>query len=160
MDGFLRGAERLMRFMYLMGGVCLIFIMFLTISDVFLRLMRRPIVGTYELVCFGSSLVIGLSIPYVSWKRGHIFVDFMINLFPRGVKKVFTLVTRCMAITLFILAGWNLIQYALDLYRVGEVSPTLTLPYYPFIFAVGICCFFQCLSLFCDILKIRGGKFE
>ena len=160
MDGFLRGAERLMRFMYLMGGVCLIFIMSLTISDVFLRLMRRPIVGTYELVCFGSSLVIGLSIPYVSWKRGHIFVDFMINLFPRGVKKVFTLVTRCMAITLFILAGWNLIKYALDLYRVGEVSPTLTMPFYPVAYAIGICCFIQCLVLVCDILKIYGGKYE
>ena len=160
MDGFLQKVERLLRSLYILGGLSLVFIMSLTIADVFLRLMNRPIVGTYELVCFGSALVIGFAFPYVSWKRGHIFVDFMINFFPRGWKNGFNLVTRCMGIGFFILAGWNLIKYALDLYRVGEVSPTLTIPYYPFILAVGICCFFQCLSLLGDLLKIRGGKYE
>jgi TRAP-type C4-dicarboxylate transport system permease small subunit len=160
MDPFLKKVEKLARQLYIFGGVSLIFIMSLTIADVFLRLMRMPIVGAYELVCFGSAMVIALSLPYVSWRRGHIFVDFVINLFPRGVKTGFTLVTRCMGIALFILAGWNLVKYALDLYRVGEVSPTLTLPYYPFVFAVGICCFIQCLSLFCDVLKVWGGKYE
>ena len=112
----------------------------------------------WVLLC--AILVIAFSIPYVSWKRGHIFVDFMINIFPRGVKNGIHSVTRCLAIVLFILAGWNLIKYALDLYRAGEVSPTLMLPYYPFVFTVGICCFCQCLSLFCDLLKVWGGKYE
>jgi len=160
MDILLQKTERFVRFLYVVGGISLIFIMALTIADVILRLMRMPIVGAYELVCFGSSLVIAFSIPYVSWKRGHIFVDFMINIFPRGVKNGIHSVTRCLAIVLFILAGWNLIKYALDLYRAGEVSPTLMLPYYPFVFTVGICCFFQCLSLVGDLLKIWGGKYE
>lgn len=160
MDSFLRRMEGFARLLYVIGGVSLIFIMSLTISDVVLRLMKRPIVGAYELVCFGSSLVIAFSMPYVSLKRGHIFVDFLINLFPRRLKNAFSLVTRCMGIVLFLLAGWNLIKYALDLYRVGEVSPTLTIPYYPFIFTVGLCCFVQCFSLLADILKIRGGKYE
>jgi len=160
MEVFLQRVERLLRFLYILGGVSLIFIMSLTISDVFLRLLKRPIVGTYELVCFGSALVIGFAFPYVSWKRGHIFVDFLINTFPRAVRRAFQISTRLLAIALFVLAGWNLMKYAIDLYRVGEVSPTLTIPYYPFIFVVGICCFFQCLSLCGDLLKIRGGKYE
>jgi TRAP-type C4-dicarboxylate transport system permease small subunit len=160
MDTFLKTTEKLTRHMYIAGGFCLIFIMSLTISDVFLRMLRKPIVGTYELVCFGSALVIGLSLPYVSWRRGHIFVDFLINLFPGNWKMGANFVTRCMAIALFILAGWNLIKYALDLYNAGEVSPTLMLPYYPFVFVVGLCCFVQCVSLFGDILKIVGGKYE
>lgn len=160
MDGFLKKIEGVSRVLYITGGVSLIFIMALTISDVFLRLLKRPIVGTYELVCFGSSLVIGLSLPYVSWRRGHIFVDFLINTFPRRVKYGFNFATRLLAIALFILAGWNLIKYALDLHRSGEVSPTLTLPYYPFVFAIGLCCFIQCLSLLGDLLKIVGGKYE
>jgi TRAP-type C4-dicarboxylate transport system permease small subunit len=160
METLLKNAEKCARFLYVIGGISLIFIMSLTICDVILRLLRMPIVGAYELVCFGSSLVIAFSIPYVSWKRGHIFVDFMINIFPRGVKSGINFLTRCLAIALFILAGWNLMKYAVDLYQVGEVSPTLMLPYYPFVFTVGICCFFQCLSLFCDLLKIWGGKYE
>lgn len=160
MDALLKSTEKLTRYMYIFGGVSLVFIMSLTISDVFLRLMRKPIVGTYELVCFGSALVIGFSLPYVSWKRGHIYVDFLVNLFPRPWKNGVIILTRCLAIALFILAGWNLIKYALDLYNAGEVSPTLTLPYYPFVFIVGLCCFVQCLSLWCDIVKVRRGKYE
>ena len=56
MDRFLQKVERFLRFLYILGGISLIFIMSLTIADVFLRLMNRPIVGTYELVCFGSAL--------------------------------------------------------------------------------------------------------
>ena len=160
MEAFLKKTERFARSMYITGGFCLIFIMSLTIMDVFLRMLRRPIVGTYELVCFGSALVIGLSIPYVSLKRGHIFVDFLVNALPRGVKRAVGVLTRCMGIALFLLAGWNLIKYALDLYNAGEVSATLMLPYYPFVFVVGLCCFFQCVALFADILKIAGGKYE
>lgn len=160
MDIFIQKIERFLRFLYILGGISLIFIMSLTIGDVFLRFMGRPIVGTYELVCFGSALVIGFSFPYISWNRGHIFVDFLIKIFPSAVKKAFQVATRLLAIALFILAGLNLMKYAIDLYRVGELSPTLYIPYYPFIFAVGICCFFQCLSLFGDILKIQGGKYE
>jgi TRAP-type C4-dicarboxylate transport system permease small subunit len=160
MDALLKNTEKLTRYMYIFGGVSLVFIMSLTISDVFLRLMRKPIVGTYELVCFGSALVIGFSLPYVSWKRGHIYVDFLVNLFPRRWKNGVVTLTRSLAIALFILAGWNLIKYALDLYNVGEVSPTLTLPYYPFVFIVGLCCFVQCLSLSCDIVRIWKGDYE
>ena len=160
MDSLLQKTERFARYLYVIGGISLIFIMALTIGDVILRLLRMPIVGTYELVCFGSSLVIAFSIPYVSLKRGHIFVDFMINIFPRGMKNGINSVTRCMAIALFILAGWNLIKYALDLHRSGEVSPTLTIPYYPFVWLVGICCFLLSLALFCDLLKIWKGKYE
>ena len=160
MEGFLKRIEGLTRFLYVVGGVSLLFIMFLTISDVVLRFMKRPIVGTYELVCFGGALVIGFSLPYVSWRKGHIYVDFLIKSFSRRIKNGFNYVTRSLGIVLFILAGWNLIKYALDIKKSGEVSPTLELPYYPFIFAVGICCFVECLSLVGDIWKIWREKNE
>jgi TRAP-type C4-dicarboxylate transport system permease small subunit len=152
--------ERQARRLYVIGGVSLIFIMLLTGADVVMRLVRQPIVGTYELVSFGSALVVGFSLPYVSLRRGHFFVDFLINQFPRRLKIGFQLITRIMGVALFMLLSWNLIKYALDLRRVGEVSPTLNIPYYPFVFAVGICCLFECLTLSADIPKIWGGKYE
>jgi TRAP-type C4-dicarboxylate transport system permease small subunit len=152
--------ERQARRLYVIGGVSLIFIMLLTGADVVLRLVSQPIVGTYELVSFGSALVVGFSLPYVSLRRGHFFVDFLINQFPRRLKIGFQLITRIMGVALFMLLSWNLIKYALDLRRVGEVSPTLNIPYYPFVLAVGICCLFECLTLSVDLPKIWGGKYE
>ena len=160
MEGFLSKVKGISRFLNLIAGISLSFLMFLTIADVILRLFRRPIVGTYELVAFSGAVVIGFSVPFTSWVRGHVYVDFLILRFSQKIRNVFNIITRCLVICLFLLIGWNLMKYGMDLYKSGEVSLTLQMPFYPVAYGIGICCFFQCLVLLCDILKIRGGKYE
>lgn len=160
MRGFLDQVFKFARFLNIIAGITLTFMMLLTVSDVILRFMRRPIVGTYELVAFSGAVVIGFALPYTSWLRGHIFVDFLISRFPKIVRNIFNLATRLLAICLFLLIGWNLFLYGRDLYRSGEVSLTLQMPFYPVAYGVGVCCFIQSLVLFCDILKVIGGKYE
>jgi len=150
----------LSRFINIIAGISLTFLMLLTIADVILRRFRIPIVGTYELVAFSGAVVIGFSLPMTSWLRQHIFVDFFIIKFSKKVQNVFNLCTRGIVIVLFILLGWNLLKYALDLQRSGEVSLTLRIPFWPVAFGIGICSFIQCLVLVCDIVKIFGGEYE
>lgn len=160
MEGFLSKIRGLSRFLYIIAGITLAFMMCLTVLDVILRSFRRPIVGTYELVAFSGAVVIGFSVPLTSWLRGHIYVDFLISRFSQRVRNMIHITTRCLVIWLFLMIGWNLIRYGMDLQKSGEVSLTLQMPFYPVAYGVGICCFFQCLVLFCDILKIFGGKYE
>ncbi len=160
MKGFLDQVFKFARFLYILAGITLTFMMLLTVSDVILRFMRRPIVGTYELVAFSGAVVIGFALPYTSWLRGHIFVDFLISRFSKIIRNIFNIFTRLLAICLFLLIGWNLFLYGRDLYRSGEVSLTLQMPFYPVAYGVGVCCFIQSLVLFCDILKVIGGKYE
>ena len=160
MEGFLNKVRQLCRIINTIAGISITFIVFLTVTDVILRSFRRPIVGAYELVAFSGAIVIGFSLPFTSWLRGHIYVDFFILKFPQKVRNVFNVATRCLGIWLFLMIGWNLVKYGMDLQRSGEVSLTLQLPFYPFAYGVGICCFIQCLVLLCDILKIFGGKYE
>ena len=160
MNGFVNRIRGITRFLNIIAGISLTFLMLLTISDVILRFFRRPIVGTYELVAFAGAVVIGFSLPLTSWLRAHIFVDFAILKFPRNIRDVFNIITRCMVIVLFVLIGWNLLKYGLDLQRSGEVSPTLHIPFYPVAYGIGICCFIQCLVMICDIVKILGGQYE
>jgi len=150
----------LSRFINIIAGVSLTFLMLLTILDVILRQFRMPVVGTYELVAFAGAVVIGFSLPMTSWLRQHIFVDFFIIKFSKKIQNIFNISTRCVVMVLFTLLGWNLFKYALDLQRSGEVSPTLRIPFWPVAFGVGICCFIQCLVLICDIVKIFGGEYE
>jgi TRAP-type C4-dicarboxylate transport system permease small subunit len=159
--------ERLMRIVLgasklinTIAGIALAFIMFLTVGDIILRFFKRPIVGTYELVGFSGAVVIGFAVPLTSWMRGHVYTDFLILRFSQKTRNIFNIVTRCMGIGLFIMIGWNLIKYGMDLHLSGEVSPTLTIPFYPVAYGLGICCFIQCFVLLCDILKIYGGKYE
>ena len=150
----------LSRFINIIAGISLTFLMLLTIADVILRRFRIPIVGTYELVAFSGAVVIGFSLPMTSWLRQHIFVDFFIIKFSKKVQNVFNVCTRVIVIVLFAVMGWNLFKYALDLQSSGEVSLTLRIPFWPVAFGVGVCCFIQCLVLICDIVKIFGGEYE
>ncbi len=159
-NGFLAVVHGISRFINVIAGIFLTFLMLLTISDVILRQFRKPIVGTYELVAFSGAVVIGFSLPMTTWLRQHIFVDFFIAKFSKPVQNIFNVCTRVIVIVLFFLLGWNLLKYALDLQRSGEVSLTLRIPFWPVAFGVGICCFIQCLVFICDIVKIFGGEYE
>jgi hypothetical protein len=65
-----------------------------------------------------------------------------------------------MGIGLFSLLGWNMIKLGMDLYRTGEVSLTLQLPFYPVAYGIGVCCFVQCLVLIAHISQVIGGTYE
>lgn len=160
MRGFLNGTRGFSRFLNIIAGISLTFLMLLTVMDVILRSLRIPIVGTYELVAFSGAIVIGFAVPYTSWLRAHIFVDFFILKFSQKVRNLFNISTRAVVIVLFFLIGWNMMKFGIDLQRSGEVSLTLQMPFYPVAYGVGICCFVQCLVMVCDILKIAGGEYE
>ena len=160
MTGFLNKIKGLSRVFNVIAGISLTFLMLLTVTDVILRALKRPIVGTYELVAFAGAVVIGFAVPLTSWLRGHIFVDFFILRFSQKVRNIFNITTRCLVIVLFFLIGWNLIKYGMDLQKSGEVSLTLQMPFYPVAYGVAVCCFVQCLVLICDVIKIFGGEYE
>jgi len=134
--------------------------MVLTVTDVVLRMFKRPITGTYEIVGLLGAIVIGFGIPITSWIRGHIFVDFLTQRFPQGRRNVVNIFTRLLGIGLFLIAGWNLIIVGIDLYHTGEVSLTRQLPFYPIAYGLAVSCFVQCLVLICDIIKIVGEEYE
>ena len=160
MGWFVAQVRRLSSFINVIGGISLVFLMSLTLADVLLRSFKVPITGTYELVALSSAVVIGFSLPFTSWMRGHICVDFLLVKLPPGVRNIFNLSTRFLVLVLFILIGWNLIRYGIALHRSGEVSLTLNIPFYPVAYGLGICSFIQCLVMFCDMVKIVGGDYE
>jgi TRAP-type C4-dicarboxylate transport system permease small subunit len=142
------------------AGVALTFLMLLTVAGVALRIFGRPIVGTYELVALSGALAIGLSLPLTSWVRGHIYVDSFVGKLPRILRAVLTVATRTAVLGLFVLMGWNLLKYAMDLRQAGEVSPTLRIPFYPVAIGMGLSCFVQCLVMIRDVVKIVRGVYE
>jgi len=160
MQGLLFFVSKLSRWMNVISGAALIFMILLTVTDVILRSFRAPVVGTFELVAFSGAVVIGFSLPFTSWLRGHIYVDFLILELPLRARRIANIFTRCLGIGLFLVIASNLIILGMELYNSGEVSPTLHVPFYLVVYGIGICCFVQCLVLVCDIVKIIGGQYE
>jgi TRAP-type C4-dicarboxylate transport system permease small subunit len=160
MEGFMNTVMKITRFFNGIAGVSLTFLMLITVTDIILRFFGRPIVGTYEVVSFAGAVVIGFALPVTSWMRGHIYVDFLVLKLPRIGQDVFNISTRCLGIILFLLIGWRLMKYGLNVQRSGELSPTLQLPFYPIAYGLGVSAFIQCLVLFCDIPKIMRRQYE
>src|SRR4030042_3262182 len=142
------------------AGVTLTLMMLITVADVILRPLGRSIVGIFELVAFAGAVVIGFSVPFTSWVRGHIYVDFFVQKFSLPVRQRVHITTRGLGIGLFVMIGWNLILMGKDLYKSGEVSSTLQMPFYPIVYGIGVCCFIQALVLVGDIVKIFRGQYE
>lgn len=139
--------------LYSVAGLVLAFMMLVTLTDVIMRNMGRPIVGTLEIISFCGSVVVGFAIPYASWAKVHVFVDFLVEkLSPRN-RKIMEVITRCMGIALFAFISYNFILYGLDLRRTHEVSPSFRLPYYPIPFGLSFSCFLQSVTLVADLVK-------
>lgn len=160
MEGLLGTMLRISKFMRIIAGISLTFIMLLTVADVVLRAFGRPIMGTYEIVALSGAVVIAFVLPLTSWQRHHVNVDFLVQRLPDYRKNVVNIVTRCVGIALFLLVGWNTIKIGTTFLEAGETTLTLQLPTYPIAYGVGICCFVESLVLFCDILKILRGEYE
>lgn len=160
MGKVLQAALKLSEWMDTVAVAALTFMMSLTMADVILRSVSRPIIGTYEIVGLSSAIAIGFAVPFTSWKRGHVFMDFVVDKLPQGRKNVLMVSTRIMVILLFIFIGANLFMLAHEYYVSREVSQTIRMPIYPFIYAVGFVCFVECYVMFCDILKIVRGNYE
>ena len=142
------------------AGAALAFLMLLTVADVVLRIFGHPIVGTYELVAVSGAVAIGLALPITSWVRGHIYVDSFVARLPRVPRVVIAVATRLLVLGLFLLIGWNLIKYAGSLRRAGEVTPTLHVPFYPVVLAVGVSCLLECVVMVADIVKVLRPRDE
>jgi TRAP-type C4-dicarboxylate transport system permease small subunit len=160
MSFFLGWILNLSRWAQVIAGVALTGIMGITVIDVILRSFNRPIVGSYEIVALMGAVVIGFSLPFTSWVRGHIFVDVLVQKLPRNPRKGVHLATRVMGMLLFFLIAWNLFKMGSDLQKSGEVSPTLQIPFYPVVYGLGIACLLQFLVLLADIVKLFRGKYE
>jgi TRAP-type C4-dicarboxylate transport system permease small subunit len=160
MDTLFKIIYRISRALNVISTGMLAFMILLTVADVILRSARRPILGTYEIVGLLCAIVIGFSIPYSTWMKGHVRVDFFLIYLPSTAKKVLNILTRCLGVGLFIVIGWNLIVLGKDLFIAGEVTPTRHIPYYPVVYGIGVCCFFQSIVIFCDIIKVLREKYE
>jgi TRAP-type C4-dicarboxylate transport system permease small subunit len=147
MASFANFARQVARLCYLVAGAALCGIIMLTVTDVFLRLLRHPIVGAYEMVGLLGALVIGLAIPQCTLDNGHVLMDFLTCRFPKGLQVFLEIATRLLGAALFLLIAWNLWELGEDLRLSGEVSPTLHIPQFPLAYAVAISAFIQSLVL-------------
>lgn len=158
MKRFFRLTEQICQIMDWIGGVVLVFMMLLTVADVILRYLRKPILGTYELVSLAGAIVVGFAMPHSSWEKTHVSVDMLLDKVEKTRKNVLQIITRIMGFLLFIVIGVNLMDMGTTLTQTHESTLTLMIPLYPFVYALGVCCFAECLVLLSQIFRLASEE--
>lgn len=158
MKRFFRLTEKICQIMDWIGGTVLVFMMLLTVADVILRYLRKPILGTYELVSLAGAIVVGFAMPHSSWQKTHVTVDMLLDNMEKTRRNVLQIITRIMGFLLFLIVGVNLIDMGTTLTQTRESTLTLVIPLYPFVYALGICCFAECLVLLSQIIRLASEE--
>jgi TRAP-type C4-dicarboxylate transport system permease small subunit len=162
MENFSSISLRLSKWMNYVGGTVLAFMMFLTVSDVVLRVFGKPIMGTYELISLAGAMVVSFAIPKASHDDAHVYVDILVGGLSSRARRIFQAMTKSLGILFFVLLGINIVQKGNELYSAGEVSLTLHVPLYPAAYAIGFCCLIECMVLLSQIITPveHGGEHE
>jgi TRAP-type C4-dicarboxylate transport system permease small subunit len=135
------------------AALAVIAMMLLTCADVVLRLFRRPIPGTYEMVSFLGVVTVSFALAYTSVMRGHVAVNLVVRILPKKVQAIIDSIISILGILLFGLISWQSIVYGMSHQKAGEVSMTLKLPIYPVIYGVALGAAAVCLVLLTDLIN-------
>jgi TRAP-type C4-dicarboxylate transport system permease small subunit len=150
MEGLVRATQKISKTLNTIGGVLLTVMMLLTVTDVILRYLGKPLTGTFELMSFAGALVIGLAIAQTTLDGAHVNVDILtLSLSSKSkTRKILFAFTRLIGIGIFAVLAWALFLKGNDLYKNGEVSLTLQVPMYPVAYGLSFCSLVECLVLF------------
>lgn len=124
----------------------------LTCADIVLRLFRRPILGTYEIVGFLGAVVASFAMAQTTIERGHVAVQIVVQRFSPRVQEIIYLITHLLSLLLFALLAYECVRYGNDLQASGEVSMTIQLPFFPILYGIALSAVTVCLVLLVDIL--------
>ena len=125
----------LSRAFMVIGGVALLLLVLLASGNVGMRLFHVPYAGTYEIVSFLGALVTAGALAHTQRRRDHIMVDILTDRFPALIKRILDAVSDLLAAVLFGIASWQVWRWGDSIRINGELSETLQLKFYPFVYA-------------------------
>ncbi len=127
------------RYIDILGGFILAGVAGLIVANIIMRtLFNNPIVGTYELVGYLTAAAIGLSLAHCAVQNSHIAVGFLVDRLPVTSRRVIGVIVNLPSFVVLSLIAWHLTRYANNIALSGRVSPTIQLPFYPFIILVAL----------------------
>ena len=144
------------RIMAATGAFTLGVMMMVTVIDVFGRFFfSRPLEGAFELV--GILLVIAGSwgMGYCQLLKGHVRINILTNYFPEKMQGVIMLAAYAIAISMTATITWKTLQRTYAYYHktLGSVTETLSMPYWPFMFALAVGLGWTCIIFIIDFIK-------
>ena len=150
---FERIVYRFSRMLNVLSGVALVLMMVLVFTNVALRAVWNPILGTYEFTGFLAALTIALALAHCAAKKGHVAITLFADMLPTRIQAILDTIVAIFGIVLYSILAWQCVKYAIVMYHSGEVGITTLTPFYPFLFVVAFGFAMLALVLLNDLFK-------
>lgn len=135
------------------AGVALVAMMALVFGNVISRAVWKPIMGTYEVTAFLAAMTISFALAHCAMNKGHIALTLFVDRLPPRVRAFFDIIVSTLGAGLYFILAWQVAKYAIHMKGIGEVSLTMEIPFYPFIFGVAFGLLMLALVSLVDLLK-------
>lgn len=137
-----------------LAGFFLVMMVVLACSNMVLRALWFPVKGTFELMGFSGALAAAFSLAATQRGKGHITVTLLKGRLPNWLEKALVLFSFVLSSGFFVLVGWHCGQRAFGIWRLGELSETLQVVYYPVVFAVAVGFIALAVALITDLFIV------
>jgi TRAP-type C4-dicarboxylate transport system permease small subunit len=143
------------------GSVAVLLLMSLATVNVVLRFFfNAPYRGAYELVGFLGAVVIAFALGTTQKRKNHIVVDILTEKFPKRVNRILDGINYFITTIFFAIVSWQVFIWGTKILKSGEVSETLKIVFYPFIYSVSLGFAAFSLTLVVDFVKNVQSKKE
>jgi TRAP-type C4-dicarboxylate transport system permease small subunit len=151
--------ERFSSILAYLGAFSLFVMMLLTAVDVMGRyVFNSPITGTFELTKFLVLILIFSFLANTQAHKMHVTVDLILSRFPKWFRIYVELFNHAMSLALMVLITWIGTERAFELKEVGEASPNLGIPFYPFAFFLVLGCLVMCIEYVRNLISLVQRK--
>ena len=156
MDRLAKKTEPVIRFLNRVGGLALVVMTLLICADVIGRMLKHPVVGTYDLVGLLNGVLVAFAMAYTYAIKGHVAVELLTQMLPPRVQGGLRVIVSLMGLFFFVILIWQLALYGLGVQRSGEASMTVGIPLFPFVYGIAFGLIPLCLLLLIDFIKSIG----
>jgi TRAP-type C4-dicarboxylate transport system permease small subunit len=148
------------KILMILGGLAVLGLMSLATGNVVLRIFHMPYRGAYEIVSFLGAVVIAFALGYTQKRKDHIVVDILTEKFPKALNRYLDRINYFVTLLFFSTVTWQIFVWGMKIWESNEVSETLKVIYYPFVFCVSLGFGVLSLTLLIDLLKTFQRKEE
>ncbi|OPY79896.1 MAG: 2,3-diketo-L-gulonate TRAP transporter small permease protein YiaM [Syntrophorhabdus sp. PtaU1.Bin058] len=136
-----KGVLSAIRFIKWLPMISMLIMTFLITVHVFMRFfLHKPILGVPEMTEFLNVILICGAMLFTHMKGRHLEVSFVAERFPERVQIIIGASVNFISMILCFLMSWQSFSIAQEMRRNGELSDTLGIPLYPFIYYIALCC--------------------
>ena len=146
----------------LIAGVALSVLVFLTFLGVIMRFaFNNPIVWLEEV-----QFILVLQMAFwggsaVFESKGHIAIEFLVELFPPKVQRAFEIFIACCVLSVLVFVTYQQFSRSMDLYALGRSTSILRIPFFMNYGGVAFACLFMIYKYIIFFVgSLRSGPSE